>query len=130
MPKYRSQSFKDVREIDSFFQKLGAKGFVDWFNSNIAGRANWGSVKLQNSSNWTRVWTNAKVIFNKESFNLIEFLSINSIMMNETGGTFTPLSEGLGSSGHPGISYGFDRISGLKLGYNTLNTNKTAYDLF
>ena len=130
MPKYRSQSFKDVREIDSFFQKLGAKGFVDWFNSNIAGRANWGSVKLQNPSNWTRVWTNAKVIFNKESFNLIEFLSINSIMMNETGGTFTPLSEGLGSSGHPGISYGFDRISGLKLGYNTLNTNKTAYDLF
>jgi hypothetical protein len=60
------------------------------------------------------------------SFNLIEFLCLNSIMMNETGGTFKPLIEGLGFSGHPGISYAFDQISNVKLSYNTLNTNKTA----
>jgi len=130
MPKYRSQTFTNVREIDAFFQKLGAKGFADWFNSNIAGRQNWGEVRLQSPSNWNKVWTSANIIFNKETFNLIEFLCINSIMMNETGGSFTPLTERVGNTGHPGISYAFDKISGLKLGYNTLNTNKTAYDLF
>jgi len=130
MPKYRSQTFSNSAELNSFFQKLGSQGFTDWFNSNIAGRQNWGGVRLQNPTNWQKVWSNPSIIFGKSTFNLIEFLCINSIMMNETGGTFTPLTENVGRTGHPGIAYAFDVISGIKYGYNTLSTNRTAYDLF
>jgi hypothetical protein len=52
-------------------------------------------------------------------------------MINETGGKFAPKAEGVNSvskSTHPGIAYAFD--SGGKKSYNTLETNKTAYDLF
>ena len=130
MPKYRSQTFTNVRDIDAFFQKLGSSGFVDWFNSNVGGRENWGGKRISGNDNWNKVWTSGNLIFNKDTFNLIEFLCINSIIINETGGTFKPISEGLGSNGHPGIAYAFDKISGTKLGYNTLSTNKTAYQLF
>jgi predicted chitinase len=130
MGKFRGKLFSNYKDIDDFFKSIGNKGFVDWFNSNIAGRGNWGNVRLQSQTNWNKVWSNGSTIFNKDTFNLIEFLCINSIIMNETGGTFRPLSENLGGSGHPGISYAFDKISGTKISYNTMDTNKSAYDLF
>ena len=136
MPNYRIKTFTNARDIDSFFQTLGSKGFVDWFNSNIAGRDNWNGKGIGNSQNWDKVWTSGTFLYNKDSFNLIEFLCINSIMTNETGGKFLPITEGTnkdnvsGIGGHPGIAYAFDKIPGTKLGYNTLNTNKTAYALF
>lgn len=130
MANYKNTIFQNSSDIDSFFKKMGSNGFADWFNSNIAGRQNWSGIRLQSPADWQSVWSNSNVIFNKDSFNLIEFLCINSIIMNETGGQFRPLTEYLGRPGHPGIAYAFDKISGLKLGYNTLDTNKTAYALF
>jgi predicted chitinase len=132
---YRIKTFNNIGDITIFFQKLGYQGFPDWFNSNIAGRENWkterGPIRLKNPTNWQEVWSNCSIIFGKDTFNLVEFLCMNSIIMNETGGTFIPLTENVnGSSGHPGISYAFDTISGIKMGYNTLSTNRTAYDLF
>ena len=131
MSNYRIQTFTNAGDIDSFFgQFAGAKGFCDWFNSNAAGRKNWAEQRIQSPSNWAKIWLSGTLLFNKDSFNLIEFLCLNSIFQNETGGNYSPLSETLGSSGHPGISYAFDKISGLKLAYNTLDGNKTALDLF
>lgn len=128
MPKHRSITFTNASEIDAFFKKLGSDGFCDWFNSKIAGRDNWTGKKITDKSNWNKVWSNSSIIMNKASFNLVEFLCINSIIINETGGLFYPTSEIIGSKGHPGISYAFDAIPGTKKSYNTLS--KTAYDLF
>ena len=130
MPNYRTKTFTNSRDVDAFFQSLGgSQGFVDWFNANMAGKDNWNGKRINNSQNWDKVWTSGTLLYNKDSFNLIEFLCINSIMINETGGTFLPITEGVGSSGHPGIAYAFDKI-GTKVSYNTLGTNKTAYQLF
>jgi hypothetical protein len=49
MAKYRSQIFKSVRDIDTFFQSLGSKGFVDWFNSNMANRDYWSDLRIKES---------------------------------------------------------------------------------
>ena len=54
MPKYRSQTFTNVRDIDAFFQKLGSSGFVDWFNSNVGGRENWGGKRISGNDNLHR----------------------------------------------------------------------------
>lgn len=133
MPNYRNNTFNNPNDIDNFFKKFGFIGFVDWFNKKIAGRESWGSKRIESSENWYKVWSNSNILLNKDTFNLIEFLCLNSIIINETGGRFLPLSEGLGTSGHPGISYAFDKISGLKRSYNDPTdgvSNKTAYDLF
>ena len=132
MPNYRLNTFTNANDIDAFFKSLSSTGFVDWFNSNIAGRQNWSGKRIESPTNWNKVWSNATILFNKSNFNLIEFLCICSIIVNETGGTFKPLTEGVGSSSYPGISYAFDSISGLKRSYNTLSDagNKTALSLF
>lgn len=132
MPKYRDRVFSNANDVDDFFQKLSSKKFVDWFNSNIAGKQNWSGKKIQSGDNWNKLWSNASILFNKSSFNLVEFLCLNSFIINETGGTFLPLSEVMGSKGHPGISFAFDKITGLKDSYNTLvsSGNMNAYQLF
>jgi hypothetical protein len=61
---------------------------------------------------------------------LLQFLSLQSIINNETGGSLLPLTERVGRTGHPGIAYAFDRIPGLKRSYNTLAGNKTCFTLF
>ena len=91
--------------------------------------------KITGPDKWTQVWNHVKDLYNRDTVNLVEFLSINTIIVNETGGSFKPLSEGVNknsASSHPGVAYAFDSISGLKKSYNTLSDvkNKTAYDLF
>jgi hypothetical protein len=133
MPNYRNNTFANVADINRFFAKLGAKDFPDWFNRKMAGRDNWGGKRIENPTNWSLVWSHPELLIGKSTFNLIEFLALNSIILNETGGTFKPISEIIGSEGHPGISYAFDKISGKKRSYNDPTDgvgNRTAYDLF
>lgn len=130
MPKYRITTFSNVNDIDVFFQKFGSTGFCDWFNRNIAGKQNWSGKRITNPSNFRKVWTNSAILLNKDTFNLVEFLCINSIIINETDGSFSPNSEIVGSNGHPGIAYAFDKIPGTKKSYNSEIDNKSAYDLF
>lgn len=127
---YRTKTFTNASDIDSFFKTLGSNGFVDWFNTNIAGKGNWSGIRIKNAANWNNVWSNSNLLLGKATFNLVEFIAINSIITNETGGTFIPLTEFVGSSGHPGIAYAFDTITGVKQSYNTLSTNKNAQQLF
>lgn len=137
MPQYRQQTFRNSGDIDRFFSQFGATGYVEWFNKKASGKSGWvdhnGSpirISKNGAINWQKVWNNITILYGKDVINLVEFLCLNSIMTNETGGSFAPISEGVGRKSNPGISYAFDRIPDLKLSYNTLNTNKKAYDLF
>ena len=141
MAQARETTFKNASDIDAFFKKYNSNGFTDWFNKNhaskegFAAQGNRSAKKITGPDKWSQVWNHVKEIFGRDSINLVEFLSIDTIIINETGGSFKPLSEGVNknsASSHPGVAYAFDTIPGLKKSYNTLTDvkNKTAYDLF
>jgi len=135
-------SFTDSTAIDNFFSKQNMHDFVSWFNTNVANKGFWGKsgsragISMANDSKahdrFNQLWSNEgiKTIFGKSSVSLLQFLSLQSIFNNETGGSLIPLTERVGSAGHPGIAYAFDKIPGLKRSYNTLAGNKTCFDLF
>ena len=140
----RSQEFSNFNEIDNFFKSYDSTGFVDWFNRYVSIPSNsmWynekgQSIKISKQINWQKLWNNIPVIYDRDKINLLEFLALNTIIVNETGGLFLPKSEGIGSSGHPGIAYLFDDLKKNKgdivnkVSYNqNYPGNKDAYTLF
>jgi len=83
----------------------------------------------QNDIGFHGFWNRINQIFGG-TINLIQFVSLMSILSNEVRGNCTPQDEKMGSPGHPGLAYLFDRIEGLKRSYNTLGGNQTAFACF
>ncbi len=142
-------SFKNATDIDHFFsQQNNGQDFIGWFNANVAKKNFWGDIKgpggkilhaainMANDSmahdRFNHLWSTEGIqtIFKQNTISLLQFLSLQSIINNETGGSLIPLTERVGSAGHPGIAYAFDRIINLKKSYNTLAGNKTCFTLF
>ena len=137
---------KDLRifntsDIDKFFQSYNSSGFVDWYSKILSNSGLFNNIKSINSSNFKTFWDNSiPVVFEKnpdKAINIIEFLALNTIIINETGGLFSPgISEKMNpvtNSSNPGISYAFNKIEpNVKRSYNSssVNNNKAAYDLF
>jgi hypothetical protein len=120
-------------EIDDYFHREKAQSYIKWFNATLGNKSPWGGVQLvdtaQNELGFHRFWNRINQIFGG-SINLIQFVSLMSILSNEVRGDFTPQAEKMGVSGHPGIAYLFDRIQGTKRSYNTLAGNQTALQCF
>jgi hypothetical protein len=137
---FNSQTFTSNVDIDNFFRKFGFAGFTEWFNGNISKTSPWqknenGRSKDYsiNKTTWEIIWSNLPLIFGRNSINLVEFICMNSIMTNETGGSFKPVSETINSSSNkvsPGIVYEYGTNSGTKKSYNTLPGNYSAYQCF
>ncbi|MEO7313372.1 MAG: hypothetical protein ABIX01_23520 [Chitinophagaceae bacterium] len=137
-----SVTFTNATEIDHFFTRQNVNDFISWFNSNIAKKGFWAkldsraAVSMADDSmahhRFTQLWNPEciQAIFQKSSVSLLQFLSLQSIINNETGGSVLPLTERVGRTGHPGIAYAFDKIAGVKKSYNTLAGNKTCLQLF
>ena len=135
-------SFSNDSAVDNFFTRQQANDFISWFNMHVANKGFWGKsgsragVSMANDSKaherFDHLWSaeGIKAIFGKNTVTLLQFLSLQSIINNETGGSLLPLTERVGSAGHPGIAYAFDRIPQLKRSYNTLSGNKTCFQLF
>lgn len=135
--------FRRASDIDEFFRKLGSNGFIDWWNNNHAKKGAFGEVTdssgkirhgrgpLNVANRWESIWNEINVLFNKPEINLIEFLSLNTIIINESS-SFKPSSEYYGTSGYDGIAYTYTTAGGKKRSYNTLSDagNKTCYTLF
>lgn len=130
-------TFKNATEIDAYFMKIVKQDFVNWFNSTQANIQSFGGKearKITNPGKWREVWNNiGSIVYTKNggSFNLLEFFGLNTIIINETGGSFVPLTEGVNKVSNPnkpGIAYAFN--SGGKKSYNTLPGNLNAYQLF
>ncbi len=134
--KVYSTQFKSTAEINTFFSKLKATGFVDWYNKYHAGKGEFkGRNTIKDEKGFTKVWSNIKNIYDKDSVNLIEFLCLSTSIIIETGATFKPITEGVNSisnASNPGISYAYNTIQGLKASYNNNTSlgNKSAYELF
>jgi hypothetical protein len=126
--------FATAADIDGYFARQGASSFIDWFNHNLAGRAPWEHRAIGNgaqvAANFKAIWDRIPHIFGSAQINLLQFLSLMSIMINEVGATLGPVAEKVGTHGHPGLAYAFDIIPGLKRSYNDGGPNWTAYRCF
>jgi hypothetical protein len=112
--------------------------FPALFRSTQSNKGYWGSgeffsgklrsgrtIPASADENFKLVWEKLEPILNnRQPITIWQFLIVSSIMINETGGTFVPVSE-LG-----GLKYMFGTNGGIKKSYNTYAANKTAYALF
>jgi hypothetical protein len=103
---------------------------VDWFNATQAGHGAWAGLKISSAAgpSFAQLWNNISVVYGKSAVSLPEMLTLTSLMINETGGTFRPLSEVVGATGHPGIAYAFDSFP-LKT-YTKASYNKAPWTAF
>ncbi|MBE7170231.1 MAG: hypothetical protein INR73_06555 [Williamsia sp.] len=134
--------FDDASDVDNYFVTKGGKDFITWFNTRAANKDNWGKVGLRDGlaiasdsmahSRFNSLWSNESIqaVFGAGKISLLQFAALQSIIINETGGKLLPLTEAVGSAGHPGIAYAFDKIPGIKKSYNTLPGNKTCLQSF
>ena len=125
-------SFNNANDINEFFKQFNAGGFIPWFNSLRQNFLKKGRPlnAITDERNWQKFWNLIPVTYGKESINLAEFLTVNNIVCIETGSAFFPKTERVGTSGHPGIAYAFDKVKGIKGSYNTLSGNINAFELF
>jgi hypothetical protein len=134
------QHFTSSDDINSFFRDLVQAHYLTWFNANLAGRGPWAGIRLidtpDNRAKFAAFWDQIDTIFDgaidPSGISLIQFVALMSIISNETRGSFVPLTEKVGITGHPGIAYAFDRIPGVKASYNRNAElgNQTAFACF
>lgn len=135
-----SVNFRNSADINKFFSNVNGvsyNGFVDYFNRVHGGKGAYGNVqrqtsegtnnysprKILNESNWNIFWDLIPAIYNKPSINIVEFIALNSIQLNENP-TFN-----LGTYEGGQVEYLFNK-KGLKASYNTIRGNKTCFELF
>lgn len=86
-------------EIDDYFHREKAQSYIKWFNATLGNKSPWGGVQLvdtaQNELGFHRFWNRINQIFGG-SINLIQFVSLMSILSNEVRGDFTPQAEKMG----------------------------------
>lgn len=128
----RSLNFRNATEINAYYRSRFGSDFVDWFNQEIALRNYWKNISIgtrrqtrEMKERFDRIWNRIPEFFGTNSINLIQFLCLMSIILNETGGTLLPVSERVGNS----IAYAFNKIPGKKASYNG-GGNKNAFELF
>ena len=126
--------FRNGGEINSFFEAATRTHFIDWFNANCARKEAWAGkaigLSAEVKSRFQQIWDNIPAIFDADSINLLQFIALMSILVNEVGAQLLPVAELCGSAGCPGLAYPFNDIPGVKRSYNLGQGNKPAGDLF
>ncbi|MBL8217021.1 MAG: hypothetical protein JNK87_40250 [Bryobacterales bacterium] len=133
LSRFSSARFEFAEDISSYFGQRKGTHYLAWFNQTVADKSAWKGKKVldtpANRVGFHQFWNNIPLLFDGPA-SMVQFAALMGIISNETSGSFTPISERSGIAGHPGISYLFNAIPGLKRSYNTLSGNKTAYDCF
>jgi len=75
-------------------------------------------------------WDQIPDVFGKPQITMVEFCALMSIGIQENSGDLWANPEKVGTAGHPGLAYAFDRIPGKKQSYNHANGNWEARKLF
>jgi hypothetical protein len=102
--------FRNAKEIDKFFTSRVNSDFINFFNSHVAGKADWVGKRIIGNdapSNFRAYWNAAT---SNTPVNLVEFISYMSVFINEIGGNLRSRTETFGNAQHPGISYLFDDV--------------------
>ena len=126
--------FRNGSEIVEFFQQCTGTHFIDWFNAACAKKGSWAGKSIGSSpqvkSRFLQIWDNASLAFEKLPVNLIQFAALMSVIVAEAGADLLPASELCGCDNHPGLTYPFEAVPGIKQSYNCGQGNKRAGDLF
>jgi hypothetical protein len=140
--------FRTAADIESYFQRSGEAGFIDWYNAGLAHSAPFsarGAITTSRTvrNRFTTFWNQVRTAFDRDEINALDFAAFTAISINETGGNLWahPESSGRGGGGrrdalgrHPGLAYFFDRIElrpgHFKASYNHLSGGRTAGSLF
>ena len=127
-------NFSNAMDVNAYFALQGFGDFIKWFNSKAAGQGPWKNKAIGSSAttstNFVAIWNRIPQIFGAPSINLMQFLSLMSIFINEVGAILAPISERVGTPAHPGLSYAFDRIPNKKQSYNMDGPGWTALKCF
>jgi hypothetical protein len=137
--------FANGADIDAFFSRRGATGFIGWFNSTWAGREPFRRhrgtrepVRIQEGEiirrRFTNFWNDIPLVYERPRITALDFAALMCIVLNETSGNFWANPERTPRGGaHPGLAYAFDTIvreRGRKRSYNTMRGNRRAGELF
>ena len=126
--------FHNGTEIVDFFHARLRTHFLDWFNANCSNRQAWAGKAVGTTedvkSRFRQLWDNLPAIFDSDAINLLQFLALMSILINEVGQQLLPVTELCGNSACPGLAYPFNNIAGVKRSYNLGQGNKPAGELF
>lgn len=132
-----AREFSSGAALRAFFQSRLGRDFPSWFNDEVANQNEWRNRAIPPGGvgRFPSVW---EAFLAQRPCTLLEVLAYTSVIINETGGTFLPKSEGFGSGLRPGVSYLFDNFtitdsaghSFQKASYNTGRANRTAGSLF
>lgn len=128
--------FHNSTEINNWFRIATGSDFLDWFNNRIAGHGYWRGVRIglpgsmaKTRTRFNNIWDRISDMFGTPRIHLFQFLSLMSIIINETR-SLAPRSEKVGLRGHPGIASAFDAIPARnKASYNQ-RPNRSAFSLF
>jgi hypothetical protein len=125
--RVKDEKMRNASEINAFIKKYTDGKYTDypnWFNSTIKGKKQFCDSSIDSAA-WTKVWNSIIPIVWKDygtgGINFLEFLCLNMIMYNETGGKYVPISEkvnDVNNKKRPGIAYTFDKIPDAKATYN------------
>lgn len=130
----RDIKFKNLNDVNTFFKEATGYGtFLEFFNSTQAGRsyysrnenAHINAVGVLRNENLTPMMNNIELIY-PGGANFFELFINWCSSLSESKGM--PISESMGKTGHPEMSYLFDSIPGLKMSYNTMAGNMTVLD--
>lgn len=138
----KNEKLKNSSDINKFIEKYTKaeyKTYPEWFNSTISSKYSICKSKIV-ADKWAGVWDRMIPVVYPDygnptaGINFLEFLALNTIMYNETGGKYKPSPEGVNSvnNARPGILYAYESFAlknYTKAGYNK-KSNKTAGQLF
>lgn len=127
--------WKNAGDVNAFF--AGNGGFFKWYNAKLSGTPEFshrGKVKItpERLNRFDAFWNQIPEVFDGPTISGLEFSALMSVSIQETNGNLWASPEEVGNADHPGISYAFDAIPGLKSSYNNNPGlgNATARTLF
>jgi len=101
----KSHMVSSTAGINNFFLSRTGRKFPDFFNANVPTMDAWNTavhkeklvpsrpIKILKPAAFDNVWNLVQQFFGINEIHLIHFLALNSIITNETGGIFEPISE-------------------------------------
>jgi hypothetical protein len=120
-------------DIQSLFAANG--GFIAWYNQTLSSQPAFrhrGRIRTTDivKKRFDTFWDQIPGVFGTAQITMVEFCALMCIGIQENSGDLWSNPEKVGTAGHPGLAYAFDKIVGKKQSYNHANGNWTALKLF
>ncbi len=118
--------FSNAASIDQYYVDRFKQPFLDWYHRTVdATQPKDAEVKKR----FAAFWDSFTGILGGTVW-LLQQVTLHEVFRKEGNGDMRPRGEKVGTAGHRGIAYLFDKVPGIKRSYNTGPGNLTAGRLF